>query len=55
MIISITTGSSVSDPRDLCPILVGLDDGSVHLLATVGWRIRLAIWFIRRYVQNCVS
>ena len=53
--INITPRPSLSNPTDFMPILVRLDEPQPVYLAAFGWRIRLAVWFIRRYVQNCVS
>lgn len=50
--ISITPGSSTDDPCDFAPIMVHFVGGLRPRVAAVGWRIRLAIWFLRRYVSG---
>lgn len=57
--IYVTSGPSASDPLDQSPISFRpwLADGDPHvvLLAAINWRIRLAIWFLRRYVRQATG
>jgi len=56
MTIQITDGPSLCDPHDVAPIQVldGLGRDGV-VVAAIGWRVRLAVWFLRRYVRRCVG
>ena len=54
--IMLSTESSLYDPADVMPIRFDNGDGGISCkLAAVGWRVRLAIWFLRRYVRICAT
>src|ERR1700691_1852959 len=48
--IMVTPRVSVADPLDTAPIYLPADQ---TWLAARGWFIRLAVWYLRRYVANC--
>ena len=53
--IRIKSGPSVEDPKDQAPIIISLTPGNYIHLAAINWRIRLAIWFLRRYVRQATG
>lgn len=57
MMIQVTDGPSMTDPADIVRIyLLGVQGrtDAVPLIAR-GWRARLAVWLLRRYVRRCVG
>jgi hypothetical protein len=48
--IMVTPRVSVADPLDTAPIYLPADQ---TWLAARGWFIRLAVWYLRRYVADC--
>jgi len=51
--IHVSYGPSITDPFDLAPLVIVVDGKPVQLTA-LGWRVQLAIWFLRRYVEKAV-
>lgn len=57
MMIQITAGRSVMDPADIAPIsLIGVSGRTDAVSLTArGWKARLAVWLLRRYVRKVIN
>ena len=57
MRIVITDGPSITDPCDV--VRINVEEGPMHArlaqLATIGWPIRLAVWYVCRYVNDALA
>ena len=53
--IILTDGPHVADPTDIAPIyVVGSERGDVRLIPG-NWLVRLSLWYMRRFVKNCLN